>query len=229
MHLCEDIYLSATSNFTVYLIWKWNHEPETDTEGTHCNAGPTAASSSWRVPTRLGIRAAQTREQKFCFPSDHPLMTGEWINREEWVRLLKDSNALCTFVSVPFQKPAHLYILDWRVTEISILLQFSVPSFNAEQGPADLLFSWRIHALCYPAKKDLSSFTEQTAEALRTMNQNAEQQQGYEQGGSRPLLEGDWKLWNKLPGKEAGWRQQKHWRSWWSRQQKNQRKIFSTT
>lgn len=228
MHLCENIYLSATSNFTVYLIWKWNHEPETDTEGTHCNAGPTAASSGWRVPTRLGIRAAQIREQKFCFPSDHPLMTGEWVNREEWVRLLKDCNALCTFVSVPFQKPAHLYILDWRVTEISILLQFSVPSFNAEQRPADLLFSWRIHALCYPAKKDLSSFTEQTTEALRTMNQNAEQQQGYEQGGSRPLLEGDWKLWNKLPGKEAGWRQQKHW-SWWSRQQKNQRKIFSTT
>lgn len=31
MQLCEDIYLSATSNFTVYLIWKWNHDSDTDT------------------------------------------------------------------------------------------------------------------------------------------------------------------------------------------------------
>lgn len=79
---------------------------------------------------------------------------------------------------VPFQKTAHH--TSWRVTEISILLQFSVPSFNAEQGPADLLFSWRTHTLYYPAKKDLSLFTEPTTKAMGTMSQNAQQLQGSE-------------------------------------------------
>lgn len=54
----------------------------------------------------------------------------------------------------------------------------------------DLLFLWRTYALCYPAIKELSSFTTQTTETLGTMTQNTCQLQGFELRGRKVLLEG---------------------------------------